>query len=96
MPRARKERTSNGLDSDRLKSLDERYARLANELEEVRQGMKDILLEMKSAGYDTKLYKKAMKIREVGYEEFRREGDELDLYLRALDVIRAREPELAY
>ena len=43
-----------------------------------------------------KLYKKAAKIRKIGYDEFRREGDELDLYLRALDVIRAREPELAY
>ena len=96
MPSARKKNTSNGIDPVKLRSLDERYTRLANELAEVRQGMKDLLLEMKSAGYDTKLYKKAMKIREVGYEEFRRAGDELDLYLHALDVIQAREPEPAY
>jgi uncharacterized protein (UPF0335 family) len=96
MSRARKEQASNGLDNDRLKDLDERYTRLEQELEDAREGMKDILLEMKSAGYDTKLYKKATKIRKIGYEEFTRENDELDLYLHALEVIPAREPEPAY
>jgi uncharacterized protein (UPF0335 family) len=96
MPRARKDHTSNGIDSDRLKSLDERFTRLEEELKAIQEGMKDILTEMKSAGYDIKLYKKAVKIRNIGYDEFRREGDELDLYLHALEVIPAREPEPAY
>ena len=89
MPRVRKENTSNGIDPDKLRSLDERFTRMEEE-------MKEILTEMKSGGYDTKLYKKARKIRDIGYDEFRREGDELDLYLNAMEVIPAREHEPAY
>ena len=96
MPRARKENTSNGIDPDKLRSLDERYTRMEEEMKAIQEGMKEILTEMKSGGYDTKLYKKARKIRDIGYDEFRREGDELDLYLDAMNVIQAREPEPAY
>jgi uncharacterized protein (UPF0335 family) len=70
--------------------------RLAEEAAIAQQGMKDILLEMKAAGIDTQMYKKAMKIREVGIDVHAEEESILHQYLHAMGVTQPPEQDLTY
>lgn len=75
-----------GVAADRLRSIVERFERLAEEIKALQGDQKDIMLEAKSAGFDVKVIRQVIKIRAAepaALEEFE---TLLDLYKRALGL----------
>lgn len=64
-----------GMDSKRLKSIIERIERVDDEINEMKQDRKDILLEAKSAGFDPKAINHVIKQRRKNKQQ--REEEEL-------------------
>jgi uncharacterized protein (UPF0335 family) len=92
MPRgAKKQQSNESIDPDDLMPYGDRYERLMEELQAARDAVNDLMTEMKSAGYDTKKFKKAMKVKAIGYEAYEADDQEFHLYLHALGVIRETE-----
>ena len=53
-----------------------------------------LMTEIKAKGYNTKHFRKAMKVKEIGYDSFKEDDDEFHMYLRALNI--AKEFESVY
>ena len=75
-----------GIAADRLRSVIERYERLAEEVDAIRSDQKDILHEAKSAGFDPKVIRQIIAIRKRDPAEVAEQEALLDLYRRALGV----------
>jgi uncharacterized protein (UPF0335 family) len=71
---------------DRLRLLIERIERLEEEKKDIMDGIKDIYIEAKSAGFDTKAIKQIVRLRKK--EKAEREAEEamVDLYKEALGL----------
>ena len=69
-----------------LNSYIERLERLDEEKKAINDDFKDVLLEMKSNGFDTKIVKKVLKIRKQDRAERIEEESILDVYLHALGI----------
>ena len=52
------------------------------------------MTEIKAKGYNTKHFRKAMKVKEIGYDSFKEDDDEFHMDLRALNI--AKEFESVY
>lgn len=75
-----------GISADRLTSLVERIERMDEEIGVLKSDRKDILVEAKSAGFDTKVITQMLKERRRTPEE-RQEWETLcDLYRAALGM----------
>lgn len=74
-----------------IKNYLDRVERLQSEITDLREDIKDIWLEAKSKGFNTKLLKQVLKIRKHGVDKFQSESDELDLYLHAAGLIVEKE-----
>ena len=94
MPRARKEHSNAGIEMEGLSNFGDRYERLTEELKAVQETIKDLMTEIKAKGYNTKHFRKAMKVKEIGYDSFKEDDDEFHMYLRALNI--AKEFESVY
>jgi uncharacterized protein (UPF0335 family) len=72
--------------SDRLRLLIERIERLEEEKKGMMDDIKDIYIEAKSAGFDTKAMKQIVRLRKK--EKAEREAEEamVDLYKEALGL----------
>jgi uncharacterized protein (UPF0335 family) len=69
-----------------LVSLVERVERLLEEASTLREDVKEVFAEAKSAGFDTKIMRKAIRIRAMDQAKRQEEESILDLYLKALGV----------
>jgi uncharacterized protein (UPF0335 family) len=70
-----------------LKAFIERIERLMEEKKGVADDIKDIYAEAKGKGFDTKIMRKAVRIRAMNKEKWRKEEETLDLYLAALGLL---------
>lgn len=73
----------NGTAQSQIKSVIERYERLAEEKSEIAEQQKEVLAEAKGNGFDVKILRKVIAIRKQ--DRAQRQEDEaiLDLYLTA-------------
>jgi uncharacterized protein (UPF0335 family) len=71
---------------DKLRSLVERAERVDSEIEALKSDHKDILIEAKSAGFDTKIIRQLLKLRKRTPSEVQEEEEMLDKYRHALGM----------
>lgn len=74
-----------GIAAERLRSILERCERLQVEIKALQGDVKDILQEGASAGFNTRVIRKLLRIRAQKPEQAREEAELLELYQRALD-----------
>ncbi len=67
-----------------LRSIVERVERLEQEKAEVAESIKEVLAEAKGNGFDTKIIRKAVRLRKMDRAKRQEEEALLDLYLSAL------------
>lgn len=70
-----------------LVSLVERVERLLEEASTLREDVKEVFAEAKGAGFDTKIMRKAIRIRAMDQAKRHEEEAVLDLYLSALGIV---------
>lgn len=70
-----------------LRDYFERRERLEDERKGINDDLKDIKLEMKSQGYDTKVLDRIAAIRKKDPEDYKQEQGVLETYLVALGMI---------
>ena len=73
--------------ADELRRLIERAERLEEEKKGIADDIKDVMVEAKSRGYDTKAIRKIMAIRKKKKEEYQEEETILETYMTALGMI---------
>jgi len=71
---------------DRLRLLIERVERLEEEKKGVADDIKDVFLEAKAVGYDTKIMKQVIRLRKMQDDDRREMETILDLYKSALGM----------
>lgn len=72
--------------NDDLKQIVERIERLENEKDELGEDIKDIYLEAKSKGYDTKILRQIIRLRKMNPEDRQEMEALLDTYKAALGL----------
>lgn len=72
--------------SERLRLLIERIERLAEEKQNISDDIKDVYLEAKSAGFDTKAMKQIIRLRKKEKAERDAEEAMIELYKDALGL----------
>lgn len=79
--------SSNSEAVETLRNYFERRERLEEEKKGIADDLKDIKLEMKSKGYDTKALDRIAAIRKMKPEDFQQQEGVLETYLSALGMI---------
>ena len=74
--------------ADQLRSVIERIERLEDEKKEIVEQIKEVFAEAKFNGIDTKTLRKVIALRKKALEEREEEEAMIDLYLRALGMLR--------
>lgn len=72
--------------ADQLRSIVERIERVDEEIAGLKGDRKDILVEARSTGFDTKIINKIVALRKKDYAERQEEEAILDLYKAALGM----------
>ena len=75
-----------GIDNKRLKSLIERVERLEEEKKAIASDIRDIFAEAKSIGFDVKIMRAIIKLRNMNAADRDEQEFLLDTYKRALDM----------
>jgi len=75
-----------GIAADRLRSIVERVERLEEEKKALSSDVKDIMAEAKSAGFDVKVIRQVIRIRQQEPAEVEEQETLMDLYRRALGM----------
>jgi len=77
---------SNSIQIERLKSGIERIERLAEERKTLSQDITDIFKELKSAGFEPKVIREVLKLRNMDPAELEERDAILDVYRNALGL----------
>ena len=75
-----------GIAADRLRGIIERVERLEEERKALAGDIKDIFAEAKSAGFDVKVIRQIIRIRQQEPAEVEEQETLLDVYRRALGM----------
>lgn len=75
-----------GIDNKRLKSLIERVERLEEEKKAIASDIRDIFAEAKAIGFDVKIMRAIIKLRNMNAADRDEQEFLLDTYKRALDM----------
>lgn len=75
-----------GIDNKRLKSLIERVERLEEEKKAIASDIRDVFAEAKSIGFDVKIMRAIIKLRNMNAADRDEQEFLLDTYKRALDM----------
>ena len=75
-----------GIAADRLRSLIERIERLEEEKKAISSDIRDIFAEAKSAGFDVKIMRAVIKLREMNAADRDEQEFLLETYRKALDI----------
>lgn len=75
-----------GIDNKRLKSLIERVERLEEEKKAIASDIRDVFAEAKSIGFDVKIMRAIIKLRNMDAADRDEQEFLLDTYKRALDM----------
>ena len=73
-----------GVAAERLRSFVERIERLEEDKAGIANDIKDVYLEAKGEGFDTKVLRKLISLRKRDARERREEDELLELYVSAL------------
>lgn len=73
-----------GIAAQRLKSFVERIERLINDKENVATDIKEVFSEAKSAGYDVKVMRQAIKLRKMDASDRQEQESLLQVYMDAI------------
>jgi uncharacterized protein (UPF0335 family) len=73
-----------GVAAERLRSFVERIERLEEDKAGIAQDIKDVYLEAKGEGFDTKVMRKLISLRKKDPQQRREEDELLELYLSAI------------
>lgn len=73
--------------NNQLGALIERIERLAEEKALIEEGIKEIYIEAKLNGFDTKTLKKVVAIRKQGIKKHQEERQMIDLYIKELGML---------
>lgn len=79
-------KTTGNIASDQLKSFVQRIERLDDEMKNLREDLKEIFDEAKASGFDTKILKTVIKLKNVDPEKRAQEEEMIKLYADALDI----------
>ena len=71
---------------DRLRLLIERVERLSEEKKGIQDDIKDVYMEAKAVGYDTKIMRKMVKIRKQNRDDRLNEEMLTETYMNALGI----------
>lgn len=74
------------MSDDRLRLLIERIERLEEEKKGISDDIKDVYLEAKGTGYDTKILRAVIRLRKMKPEDRREFEAVLDTYMNALGM----------
>lgn len=72
--------------ADELRQFVERYERLESERKDVADQQKEVLMEAKSRGYDTKVLKQVIKLRSRDQDDVAEEEAVFEMYKQALGL----------
>jgi uncharacterized protein (UPF0335 family) len=73
----------------RLRSYVDRIERLEEEKKALASDIKDILVEVKAAGFDTKVFRRLLRERKIEPAELEEQQALLELYRNALDGLKS-------
>ena len=73
----------NSLDKDEMLKIISRAEKLTSERAELTGDLKNVWADAKAKGYDTKIMKQVMKLRQMNNAEREEHLDKLDIYLSA-------------
>ena len=76
-----------GVAGDRLKSFIERIERLEEEKRALAEDIKEVYAEAKGTGFEPKIMRQIIKLRQMDKEEIDEEESLLDVYKRALGMV---------
>lgn len=82
-----------GVAGEQLRAFVERIERLEEEKKAIADDVKDVYAEAKGNGYDTKILRQVVRLRKQEASERAEQEAVLDLYLQALGMRFAAEPE---
>jgi uncharacterized protein (UPF0335 family) len=77
----------NSISADEIKSLVERVCRLEDERKVLGEDVRELYLEAKSKGFDTKMLRKAVRFKQKGRAAVIEEREMEELYLHALGFL---------
>lgn len=84
---------SGGIAAAQLKSIVERIERLEEEKKALADDIRDVYAEAKANGFDTKVLRSVVRLRKQDRAEREEQEALLDVYLHALGMVPAAEPE---
>ena len=73
--------------NNQIGSLIDRIERLVEEKTLIEEGIKEIYIEAKLGGFDTKTMKKVVAIRKQGVKKHQEERQMIDLYIKDLGML---------
>lgn len=79
-------KTTGTIASDQLKSFVQRIERLSDEMKNLRDDLKEIFDEAKASGFDTKILKEVIKLKNIDPEKRAQEEEMIKLYADALGL----------
>jgi uncharacterized protein (UPF0335 family) len=77
-----------GVAGDQLKSFIERIERLEEEKNAISEDIKEVFAEAKGIGFDVKIMRQILKIRKMDQDARDEQEALLDVYMRALGMLR--------
>jgi uncharacterized protein (UPF0335 family) len=84
-----------GIPGDRICSFIERVEHIDEEIKALNEGKKDIFSEAKGEGFDVKVLREILRLRNQDKEERDEQDSLLDLYLRAMESFGSSQAEAA-
>ncbi|MBN2779682.1 MAG: DUF2312 domain-containing protein [Alphaproteobacteria bacterium] len=79
-------KTTGNIASDQIKSFVQRIERLMDEMKNLSGDLKEIFDEAKASGFDTKILKTVIKLKNIDPEKRAQEEEMIRLYADALDI----------
>lgn len=76
----------NSVDADRLRLLIERIENIGRDIDDLREDQKDVYLEAKAVGYDTKIIRQIVRLRKMKPEDLIENRHLLGTYAAALGL----------
>ena len=77
-----------GITADQLRGYVERVERLEEEKAEVAATIRDVMAEAKAEGFDAKVLRQVLKLRNLDAQDRAEQESLLELYMRALGMVR--------
>jgi uncharacterized protein (UPF0335 family) len=73
--------------ADELRQFIERYERLEAEKKDIANSQKEVMIEAKGRGYDTKIMRKVIAMRKRNRDDIANEKAVLEMYVCALGMV---------